>query len=182
MSKYDGQRPNSPLRQRTIDYMNLRGLSARTLKSSLRELDQLIEYHGCAPQLTEASLPGEPVGARLTEIGPVSLRLVSDDREKDEWNEPVEYCHYLGYRQPVSAHLRYFIVDGSGQWLGCLMFQRAAVRLRSRLKKRRRRGGGGHQDPHGPVVETPMKRGLAVYSINRCYFFLKINTAQVSSL
>lgn len=82
-----------------------------------------------APRLTGASLPGEVVEARLDEIGPVSVQLVSDDADKAQWNELVERCHYLGYRKPVGPHVRYFVLDGAGRRLGCVLFQRASRKL-----------------------------------------------------
>ncbi len=83
MSKCDGPRPNSPLRQRTIDYMNLRGLSARTQESYLRELDLLAEHHGCGPQLLSAgqlrgyvlSLIERGLAARTTNLTVSALRM-----------------------------------------------------------------------------------------------------------
>ena len=49
-----------------------------------------------------------------------------------EWNELVDRHHYLGYRRPIGAYLRYFIVDCQGRRLGCMMFTYAVKSVRCR--------------------------------------------------
>jgi hypothetical protein len=48
------------------------------------------------------------------------------------WNEYVERYHGLRYKRPFGAHQRYFIVDGTGRRLGCLMFASSAWALLER--------------------------------------------------
>ncbi len=45
------------------------------------------------------------------------------------WNEYVHRYHSLGYKHPFGASQRYFIVSGSGQKLGCLLYAAAAFSL-----------------------------------------------------
>ena len=40
--------------------------------------------------------------------------------------------HPLGYRQPIGAHLRYFVLDGQGRKLGCLLFDFAVRKVACR--------------------------------------------------
>lgn len=52
-----GAKPHSPLRQSTIDYMQLAGLSQSTQRSYLRELDALSRHYRCPPdRLNERQL------------------------------------------------------------------------------------------------------------------------------
>ncbi len=67
--------------------------------------------------------------AELSELMPLSVQLVTSADQAGEFNEWVERYHYLGYRHPIGANLRYFIVDGQGRKLGCLLFQYAVKAL-----------------------------------------------------
>ncbi len=78
---------------------------------------------------SERSEPGAAVVASLSELSPIALQLVESEADKAQWNELVDRYHYLGYRQPMGCHLRYFIVDKDNRRLGCLLFQRASAKL-----------------------------------------------------
>ncbi len=69
------------------------------------------------------------MSARLGQLQPIELQVVGSDCERVQWNELVDLYHYLGYRQPMGCHLRYFIVDRQSRRLGCLLFQQAAAKL-----------------------------------------------------
>lgn len=73
-------------------------------------------------ELTGTVRDFEPVEVRPV-LGRESIRL---------WNEYVERYHGLGYKQPFGAHQRYFILDGLGHRLGCLMFASSAWALSAR--------------------------------------------------
>jgi hypothetical protein len=72
-----------------------------------------------------------PVEGRLSDIGPINLRVVRDKEETDLFNEYLLHYHYLGYSRPFGCFLRYFI-EGSGTILGCLLFSGAAKALTPR--------------------------------------------------
>ncbi len=72
---------------------------------------------------TEAGEPGEPVDAPLRDLEPVTLEVAADGRDLAEWTELVDRCHPRGCRSPIGCHLAYFVLDGSGRRLGCLMFE-----------------------------------------------------------
>ena len=76
-----------------------------------------------APARTEAGEPGEPVEAPLRDLEPVTLEIAAGGRELAEWTELVDRYHPRGYRSPIGCHLAYFVLDGSGRRLGCLMFE-----------------------------------------------------------
>ena len=77
----------------------------------------------------DRSAPQPPVEDSLASLEPLRLRLVSGREQAAAWNEWIERYHPLGYRQPLGAHLRYFLEDRSGRLLGCLLYDFAARRL-----------------------------------------------------
>ena len=85
-----------------------------------------------APVRSAAGEPGELIGCDLVGLGGVRLEVAHSAADRALFNELVDRYHELGYRQPVGCHLRYFIVDGRGRRLGCLLFQRASGKLRCR--------------------------------------------------
>ena len=71
---------------------------------------------------TQHSEPQTDIDCELAQLMPIELRVVTEAEAVREWNELVDRHHYLGYRRPFGPYLRYFIVDGQGRRLGCLMF------------------------------------------------------------
>lgn len=78
------------------------------------------------------SEPGETVSVPLSELMPISLEAVQGESDKALFSELIERYHYLGWRQPVGCHYRYFIVDCKDRKLGCVLFQRALPKLSCR--------------------------------------------------
>ena len=76
--------------------------------------------------------PAEPVVCELQQLAPIELQQAVAAQDIDLFDELVDRYHYLGFRRPMGHYLRYFIVDGAGRRLGCLLFQQASVRLRCR--------------------------------------------------
>jgi hypothetical protein len=86
-------------------------------------------------QLTPSGEAGEPIEAALREVSPVDLVRVQSKPELNRWKELISRYHYLGYRVPFGASLRYFIhltVKGQGRVAGCLQFSSPAWRLAAR--------------------------------------------------
>lgn len=83
------------------------------------------------PVITDRTRAQGQVVGTLSDIGPVSLRVVREPEEAGLFNEYVSRYHYLGYKQPFGCHLRYFIESGCGR-LGCILFSGAARALRAR--------------------------------------------------
>ncbi len=71
------------------------------------------------------------MAGKLSDIGPVNLRVVNDVHETSLFNEYIRRYHYLNYKQPFGCHLRYF-VESAGGLLGCMLFSGAAKALKSR--------------------------------------------------
>ncbi len=85
-----------------------------------------------SPDRSAGGEPGEAVECGLWQLGGVRLEQAVSDTEVALFNELVDRYHPRGYRSPVGCHMRYFIVDGSGRRLGCLLFQRATTGLKCR--------------------------------------------------
>jgi len=78
--------------------------------------------------------PGAPVECTLDALGSVRLEVVTDTAEMALWNEYVDRHHYLGYRHPIGACVKYCIVSGKPdkQLLGCLLFSASVWHLADR--------------------------------------------------
>ncbi len=73
------------------------------------------------------------ISTKLSELSPIVLNRVRDYPQRQLWCEYVDRYHYLGYRIPFGAHLRYFIQSGIDQAsLGCLQFSSPAWRMAAR--------------------------------------------------
>src|SRR5438094_3873670 len=70
-----------------------------------------------------------PIEAVLSTLTPIRLEAVgSSGPDREQWKAYLQTFHYLGYRQPIGAHLGYFIVSQpSQQRLGCLLFSASAA-------------------------------------------------------
>ncbi|MCD6294415.1 MAG: IS4 family transposase [Deltaproteobacteria bacterium] len=69
-----------------------------------------------------------PIETPLKQLLPIVLQIVDNEEDRALFNAYIDRYHYLGYRQPVGSHLRYFIVSGAtGHKLGCLLFSASAT-------------------------------------------------------
>jgi hypothetical protein len=61
------------------------------------------------------------------------LRLaLIDPSHSALYRQYIERYHYLGYRTPVGAHLRYFVYSAQGQILACLLWSSPAWKMAAR--------------------------------------------------
>jgi hypothetical protein len=82
---------------------------------------------------TESSDVRAILSVELSELAPVLLSRVKDYAERQLWYEYMDRYHYLGYRLPFGAQLRYFIKSGVSQVrLGCLQFSSPAWKMAAR--------------------------------------------------
>lgn len=86
------------------------------------------------PPLTAQSAEQPPITGRLQDLQPLQLERVEGRERSALWNELVERHHYLGYRQPMGPHLRYFVLDQHQRPLACLLFNQATHTLACRDK------------------------------------------------
>ena len=82
-----------------------------------------------APAWTSASDPQPEIAAPLADLRPLRVEPVTDTEGRQLWNAFVDRHHYLGYRRPFGAHVRYFVTDGKGRKLGCVLFEAATKTL-----------------------------------------------------
>jgi hypothetical protein len=69
-----------------------------------------------------------PIDDDLSAVAPIRLAAVGAGEDRESWKAYLQTYHYLGYRQPVGAHLGYFIVsEPRQQKLGCLLFSASAA-------------------------------------------------------
>ncbi len=74
--RVNGAKPNSPLRQTTIDYMKLRNLSENTQRRYLYELDKLSRHYRCSPCELSAEQLRDYVLAQIDQgVAPASTNL-----------------------------------------------------------------------------------------------------------
>jgi hypothetical protein len=72
-----------------------------------------------------------PIQCRLADLKPLRLTLIEDSTSA-LWRQFIERYHYLGFRVPVGAHLRYFVYSAKGQILACLLWTSPAWKMAAR--------------------------------------------------
>jgi hypothetical protein len=86
-------------------------------------------------ELTVQTEPQPVLQGSLQEVVPVTLKRVDNSQELALWKELIARHHYLGFRVPFGASLRYLIQisTAEGQIVaGCLQFSSPAWRLEAR--------------------------------------------------
>jgi Domain of unknown function (DUF4338) len=84
--------------------------------------------------LSEASAPRAEVEGSAEEFEPLELRAVENREESQLWTELIERHHYLGYRVPMGANLRYLVRSGQNgrSVLACLLWSSPAWKMAAR--------------------------------------------------
>jgi len=85
-------------------------------------------------QLNEASAPQAEVEGAAGEFEPLTLQTVESRQESQLWTELIERHHYLKYRVPVGANLRYLVRTGQreGIVLACILWSSPAWSMAAR--------------------------------------------------
>ena len=83
-------------------------------------------------RVTENTKKGKDISGPLMQLLPLSLISVKTKTQRDVWYEFVDRYHYLGYRTPFGAQLRYFVESNDGSCLGCLQFSSPAWKMAAR--------------------------------------------------
>jgi len=130
------------LAQTLCEHLRWKTANGKNKVEACLKLLQVLEAHGIVelPDKRESatpkrSAPGfehepcEPaLECALECVRPIRLELVRSAEDRTAWKAYLQAYHYLGYRQPVGAHLGYFIVSESRQQrLGCLLFSASAA-------------------------------------------------------
>ena len=76
----------------------------------------------------------EPLLGTLSEVQPIRVRRVESSAEHRLWRELIGRYHYLGYRVPYGASVRYLFETSRQQsrLLGCLQFSSPAWQMKAR--------------------------------------------------
>jgi len=82
---------------------------------------------------TESSDTQTIISVKLGNLTPIRLSRVKNYAQRQLWYEYMDRYHYLGYRLPFGAQLRYFIEsEMSRALLGCLQFSSPAWKIAAR--------------------------------------------------
>lgn len=87
-----------------------------------------------APPCTPIGAFGAPLEGSIKEFQPIELEPVDSPDAQALWREWMQRYHYLGYRIPFGAHLRYFVRVMAPQPIrvGALQFSSPAWRMAAR--------------------------------------------------
>jgi hypothetical protein len=128
------KRPNGKLKflecRAFLEQMQTRGLVTLPAlkKTAPRRPRSIAQSAGCDPQT--------PLQGCVTDYVPLSLQRVpaGDTRLSSLWNQLINRYHYLGYRVPFGASIRYLVESERhpGQYLACLLFSSPAWTMASR--------------------------------------------------
>jgi hypothetical protein len=83
------------------------------------------------PTLSTISDPQTPIQCAIADLEPIRLRLI-DRSEGPLFCQLIQRYHYLGYRVPFGAHLRYFVESGDGRVLAVLLWTSPAWKMAPR--------------------------------------------------
>jgi hypothetical protein len=85
-------------------------------------------------RLSEASAPQAVLEGSAGEFAPLELRVVESRSESRLWTELIERYHYLTYRVPIGANLRYLVRSrrSGEQVLACLLWSSPAWKMAPR--------------------------------------------------
>jgi hypothetical protein len=129
----DWRRPTGALKDHEC-YLFLQSLKNRGLLSSLPALRGASARGPRTVYLDDRSNPQSPVLGSVTEYAPLEFDLISDAAGRALFKQYIQRYHYLGYRVPFGAQLRYFVRSQRfpGRILACLLFTSVAWKLAPR--------------------------------------------------
>jgi len=123
------KRPNGGLKNHEC-----RQLLERLQAEGVVTLPALRKLGGRGPRREDLSQPlvePEPVECAASECEPLELALVEGEAESRRWRVHVESYHYLGWRVPFGANLRYWVRNRDRE-LACLLWTSPAWKMHAR--------------------------------------------------
>jgi Domain of unknown function (DUF4338) len=123
------KRPNGGLKNHEC-----RQLLERLASAGLLQLPALWQRGGRGPRPADGSTPcldPVPVECVLSESEALELALVEGKTESRLWREQMERYHYLGWRVPFGANLRYWVRHRHRE-LACLLWTSPAWKMQAR--------------------------------------------------
>ena len=104
----DWYRPNGKLKTREfVDLLQL--LAAKGWLRSLPVLQRTSPRGARSVLIDSSSEPQAPVIGELRDHLPIRLRLIDNRTDRVLFQQYIQRYHYLGYRIPYGAQLRYFV-------------------------------------------------------------------------
>jgi len=78
--------------------------------------------------VTPVSDPQPGLTGSVRDYRPLALHRVETEQQRRLWNQFIDRYHYLGFRVPFGANLRYLVesLRSPGQYLACLLFSSPA--------------------------------------------------------
>ena len=83
------------------------------------------------PALSAVSDPQFPIQSPIADLEPITLRII-DGTESSLFRQFIQRYHYLGYRVPVGANLRYFVESSNGRILALMQWTSPAWKMAPR--------------------------------------------------
>ena len=74
----------------------------------------------------------KPHNAKLQEVAPLRIELVTSSGETQLFKSYIDQYHYLGYARSVGEGIKYFVYSNKGDVMACLMFGASAWSCRAR--------------------------------------------------
>jgi Domain of unknown function (DUF4338) len=125
----DWKRPSGGLKNHEC-----RQLLERLQADGLLKLPDLRKLGGKGPRRADRSRPclePAPVECAASECEPLELALLEGEAESRRWREQVDRYHYLGWRVPFGANLRYWVRNRNRE-LACLLWTSPAWKMQAR--------------------------------------------------
>jgi hypothetical protein len=122
-------RPNGGLKNHEC-----RQLLEHLAEKGVLTLPALRKLGGRGPRRANVSQPHsepETIECAARECEPLELALVEGENESRRWREQVERYHYLGWRVPFGANLRYWVRNRDRE-LACLLWTSPAWKMQAR--------------------------------------------------
>ena len=92
--------------------------------------EQFAKKNSLKIQKTKDSDAKSTISTDLKELSPIRMTPVKSREQRQLWYEYVDRYHYLGYRLPFGAQLRYFLISGAtNEILGCFQFSSPAWKM-----------------------------------------------------
>jgi len=157
------QRPNGGLKSREC-YLFLLNLRSRGWLSWLPP-PRPRARHPHVTTLNASSDPQMPIGGSLAACSPVQLERIMQVGQRQLFEQYIHRYHYLGYRVPCGAQLRYFVRSAQEPhpMLACLLFTSAAWKMAPRdayigWSREAREANLGHVINHSRFLILPWVR------------------------
>jgi len=171
----DWHRPNGKLKTREcVDLLQC--LAAKGRLTGLPVLQTTSPRGARSVLIDPSSDPQAAVSGALRDHLPIQLRLIDNRMDRVLFQQYIQRYHYLGYRIPYGAQLRYFARSSAPlkPLLGCLLFTSAAWKMAPRdqwigWSDTVRRGNLCRLVNHGRFLILPWVRieGLASHLLSR---------------